>query len=88
MSPSALFTGSFRVQSWHDSFWRWSNGKGSGQPLNRRFGVIIDILIALLITAIAIALGVTVHPLLFFLIVLAVVYFFARHRTRTAGGRY
>ncbi|HVA76140.1 MAG TPA: hypothetical protein VNF71_16415 [Acidimicrobiales bacterium] len=50
--------------------------------------MIIDILIALLITAIAIALGVTVHPLLFFLIVLAVVYFFARHRTRTAGGRY
>lgn len=46
--------------------------------------MIIDILIALLITAIAIALGVTVHPLLFFIVVLAIVWFLARHRTRTA----
>lgn len=43
--------------------------------------MLFDILIALLITAAAIALGVTVHPVLFFLIVLAVVYIFARHRT-------
>jgi hypothetical protein len=42
--------------------------------------VLVDILIALVITAIAIALGVTVHPLLFFLIVLAVVWLIARHR--------
>lgn len=47
--------------------------------------MIVDILIALLITAIGIALGVTVHPVLFFIVVLAVVYFFARHRSRAAG---
>lgn len=46
--------------------------------------MIIDILIALLITAIAIVLGVTVHPLLFFLIVLAIIWFLARRRTGTA----
>ena len=39
-----------------------------------------DIIIALVITAIAIALGVTVHPLLFFIIVLAIVWLVARHR--------
>ncbi|HET9691341.1 MAG TPA: hypothetical protein VFP61_09310 [Acidimicrobiales bacterium] len=41
-----------------------------------------DILIALLITAVAIVLGIAVHPLLFFLVVLAVVYLFARHSGR------
>lgn len=40
-----------------------------------------DILVALVITAIAIFLGVVVHPLLFFIVVLAVVYLFARHRS-------
>ena len=41
-----------------------------------------DILIALVITIIAVALGATVHPVLFFLIALAVVWLLARHRTR------
>lgn len=40
-----------------------------------------DILIALLITAVAIILGVVVHPLLFFIIVLAIVWLFARRGT-------
>ncbi len=41
-----------------------------------------DILIALVITAIAIVLGIVVHPILFFVVVLAVVYLFARVRSR------
>jgi hypothetical protein len=41
-----------------------------------------DILIALVITAIAIVLGIIVHPILFFIVVLAVVYLFARVRSR------
>jgi hypothetical protein len=41
-----------------------------------------DILIALVITAIAVVLGVVVHPILFFVVVLAVVYLFARVRSR------
>jgi len=42
-----------------------------------------DVLLALLITAIAVVLGVTVHPVLFFIIALAVIYLLARHH----GGR-
>jgi hypothetical protein len=41
-----------------------------------------DVLIALVITAIAVVLGVVVHPVLFFIVVLAVVYLFARVRSR------
>lgn len=41
-----------------------------------------DALIALLITVVAIALGLTVHPLFFFLIVLAIVYLVFRRRGR------
>ena len=41
-----------------------------------------DVLIALVITALAIVLGVVVHPILFFIVVLAVVYLFARVRSR------
>ncbi len=44
--------------------------------------MLADILIALLITAVAIVLGVVVHPLLFFVVVLAIVWLFVRH-----GGR-
>lgn len=40
-----------------------------------------DILIALVITVIAIVLGIVVHPILFFVVVLAVVYLFARVRS-------
>ncbi len=45
--------------------------------------MLFDILIALLITAVAVVLGLTVHPLLFLIIVFAVIYLFTRH----AGGR-
>jgi hypothetical protein len=44
--------------------------------------MVFDILVALVITAIAVVLGITVHPLLLFIIVLAVVYLVARHRSR------
>ena len=44
--------------------------------------MLVDILVALVITALAIVLGVVVHPLLFFIVVLAVVYLLARHGNR------
>jgi hypothetical protein len=44
--------------------------------------MVFDILVALVITAIAVVLGITVHPLLLFIIVLAVVYLVARRRSR------
>ena len=44
--------------------------------------MLADILVALLMTAVAIVLGVVVHPLLFFVVVLALVWLLARH-----GGR-
>lgn len=44
--------------------------------------MLADILIALLITAVAVVLGVIVHPVLFFLVVLAIVWLFARRGTR------
>lgn len=45
--------------------------------------MLFDILVALLITAVAVVLGITVHPLLFLLLILAVAYLFTRH----AGNR-
>ncbi|HZT67519.1 MAG TPA: hypothetical protein VFA11_17155 [Acidimicrobiales bacterium] len=39
-----------------------------------------DVLIALLITIVAVALGLTVHPVLFFLLVLAVAWLFVGPR--------
>jgi hypothetical protein len=44
--------------------------------------MLFDIIVALVITAIAVVLGVTVHPILLFIIVLAVVYLVVRHRSR------
>ena len=44
--------------------------------------MLFDILIALLITAVAVILGITVHPLLFLIIVFAVIYLFTRHAGR------
>ncbi len=41
--------------------------------------MLFDVLVALLITVIAVVLGVVVHPLLFFIIVLAVAWIVARH---------
>ena len=54
--------------------------------------MLVDVLVALLITAIAIILGLTVHPLLFFAIALAIVYLFVRsprssRRARTGSTR-
>jgi hypothetical protein len=45
--------------------------------------MLFDILIALLITVVAVVLGITVHPLLFLLVVLAVIWLVTRH----SGGR-
>jgi hypothetical protein len=44
--------------------------------------VFFDIIVSLLITIVAVVLGITVHPLLFFIIVLAVLYFLLRSRSR------
>lgn len=46
-----------------------------------------DILLAVLITAIAVILGLTVHPVLFFIVALAIVYLLARHHGGRAGRR-
>ena len=48
--------------------------------------MLADILVALLITAVAIVLGVVVHPVLFFLVVLAVVWLFFRYSGRRHAG--
>jgi hypothetical protein len=45
-----------------------------------------DILVALLITAVAVVLGIIVHPVLFFLVILAIVWLFARRGTRRGVG--
>jgi len=39
-----------------------------------------DVVLAVVITIIAVALGLTVHPVLFFLIILAIVWLLARRR--------
>ena len=43
-----------------------------------------DILIAFVIIAIAVVLGEAVHPVLFFLVVFAIVYLLVRYRSRRA----
>ncbi len=40
--------------------------------------MVTDLLLAALITAVAVVLGVTIHPLLFLLIVLAIIWLFMR----------
>jgi hypothetical protein len=42
--------------------------------------MLFDALVALIITVIAVTLGLTVHPVLFFIVALAIVYFLARGR--------
>jgi hypothetical protein len=42
--------------------------------------MVFDILVALVITALAVVLGITVHPVLLFIIVLAVIYLVVRSR--------
>ncbi|MBV8984258.1 MAG: hypothetical protein JOZ68_11785 [Acidimicrobiia bacterium] len=39
-----------------------------------------DVVLAVLITIVAVALGLTVHPVLFFLIILAIVWLLTRRR--------
>ncbi len=47
--------------------------------------MLFDLLVALLITAVAVVLGLTVHPLLFLIIVFAVLYLFLRHGRSRRG---
>lgn len=42
-----------------------------------------DVLIALLIVVIAVVLGLTVHPLFWFIVILAVLFLFSRRGTRS-----
>jgi hypothetical protein len=64
---------------------RWAGArstlKAGRQSLEGRT-VFFDIIVSLLITIVAVVLGITVHPLLFFIIVLAVLYFLLRSRSR------
>ena len=50
--------------------------------------MVLDILIALLITVAAVVLGLTVHPVLFFLIAFALIYVIARFSARGRTGTY
>lgn len=45
--------------------------------------MLIDILVALVIVAIAAVLGLVVHPVLWFIVVLAIIWLFARRRRGT-----
>jgi hypothetical protein len=45
-------------------------------------GMLFDILIAIIIVIIAAVLGLVVHPLLWLLIIVAVLWLFGRHRLR------
>lgn len=44
--------------------------------------MLLDVLIALIIVVVAVALGLTVHPLFWFLIILAALWVFSRRGTR------
>jgi uncharacterized membrane protein len=50
--------------------------------------MLFDILVALLIVVVAVVLGITVHPLLLFIIALALIWLFTRHRSSGGWGRY
>jgi hypothetical protein len=45
--------------------------------------MLMDIVIAIVIVVVAAALGLVVHPLLWFIAVLAIVWLFARHDSRS-----
>ena len=47
--------------------------------------MVFDLLVAVLITAVAVVLGLIVHPLLFLIIVFAVLYLFMRHGRSRSG---
>ena len=49
--------------------------------LDRRLGMVRDLLIAAIIVVIAVALGVAVHPLLLLLLILAAFWLFGRRST-------
>jgi hypothetical protein len=53
-----------------------------------RQGMLMDILIALVIVVIAAALGLIVHPVLWFLVVLAVLWLFTRRGSWSRSARY
>ena len=57
-------------------------GQTVGQPSSLEAVMVFDIVVAALITILAVILGITVHPVLLFIIVLAVVYLVVRHRSR------
>lgn len=48
--------------------------------------MLFDILIALVIVAIAAVLGIVVHPLLWIIVIVAALWLFGRHRTRGRAG--
>ena len=48
--------------------------------------MLFDLLIAILIVAVAVALGLTVHPLFWFIVILAALWLFGRRGVR--GARY
>ena len=67
---------------------QWLTGRGnenepctqvaSGEQTRRR-DVLYDILVALLITAVAVVLRITVQPVVFLVVILAVAYLFTKH---------
>ncbi len=48
--------------------------------------MLMDILIALVIVVVAAVLGLTVHPLLWFIVILAALWLFARRGSRSRSG--
>jgi hypothetical protein len=53
-----------------------------------RQGMLMDILVAVIIVAIAAALGLIVHPILWFIVVLAVLWLFTRRGSWSGSTRY
>lgn len=57
---------------------RAQSGSWLPEPVCEEDLMVTDLLLAALITAVAVVLGVTIHPLLFLLIVLAIIWLFMR----------
>jgi hypothetical protein len=56
--------------------------------VGHRQGMLMDIVIALVIVVIAAALGLMVHPVLWFLVILAVLWLFTRRGSWSGSARY
>lgn len=56
--------------------------------VGHRHAMLMDILVAVIIVAIAAALGLIVHPVLWFLVVLAVLWLFTRRGSWSRSARY